>query len=322
MTFPQSKSTRTASRILLASTFALVLALAPVLTACGKSSDSKDANSSSTTLPDAKTRKLSDVTIKGDFGSKPEVRFDAAFIGDSEESAVIISGTGPEIKDGQRIETDYVAISGNDGADLDTTYGAAKTNIVLDKTTLLAAVYDAIVGKNVGSRIALTANMIEQSGMWVIFVFDITGAIDIPTSASGTPVTPPAGLPTVIVENGVPTIQLPVGAAPTTQVTQVLIKGNGPEITAGQTITMQYTGMIWSTGKVFDSSWGSAPVDFPIGQGSVIAGFDSGLVGQTVGSRVLLIIPPDQGYGAEGNAQAGISGTDTLVFIVDLLLVS
>ena len=50
--------------------------------------------------------------------------------------------------------------------------------------------------------------------------------------------------------------------------------------------------------------------------------FDEGLVGQTIGSRVLLVIPPDKGYGTDGKAQAGIAGTDTLIFVVDLLLVS
>ena len=54
----------------------------------------------------------------------------------------------------------------------------------------------------------------------------------------------------------------------------------------------------------------------------MIPGFDEGLIGQTVGSRVVLVIPPDKGYGAEGNSQAGISGTDTLVFVVDILAAS
>ena len=77
---------------------------------------------------------------------------------------------------------------------------------------------------------------------------------------------------------------------------------------------------IWRNGKVFDSSWtGKGSVQFPIGAGQVIAGWDEGLVGQTVGSQVLLVIPPDKGYGSGGAPQAGIKGTDTLVFVVDIL---
>ena len=91
-------------------------------------------------------------------------------------------------------------------------------------------------------------------------------------------------------------------------------------VTAGQTVTVHYTGVIWATGKQFDSSWDrGAPLDTVIGQGSVIAGWDEGLVGQTVGSQVLLVVPPDKGYGTAGQRRAGIKGTDTLVFVVDIL---
>ena len=78
--------------------------------------------------------------------------------------------------------------------------------------------------------------------------------------------------------------------------------------------------MIWRTGKVFDSSWSrNEPLTTVIGEGQVIKGWDTGLVGQTVGSRVLLVIPPADGYGTAGASTAGIKGTDTLVFVVDIL---
>ena len=102
-------------------------------------------------------------------------------------------------------------------------------------------------------------------------------------------------------------------------VTQVLIKGAGPAVTAGQTITVHYTGVKWD-GKQFDSSWDRAqPLDTPIGTGSVIPGWDEGLLGQTVGSQVLLVVPPDKGYGTSGSSDGKIKGTDTLVFVVDIL---
>jgi peptidylprolyl isomerase len=78
--------------------------------------------------------------------------------------------------------------------------------------------------------------------------------------------------------------------------------------------------VIWRTGKVFDSSWArNTPLTTVIGAGQVIPGWDKGLVGQTVGSRVMLTIPPADGYGSAGQSQAGIKGTDTLVFVVDIL---
>jgi len=221
----------------------LALALLPALTACGSSSKSSDSATSST-LPDARTKALSGVTVAGEGGSKPTVTFAAAFVGDSEENLVVVPGTGAEVKAGQRVSVNYIAISGNDGKELDSTFGATPQGIILDKNSLLAPVYNALVGQKVGARVLVSANVTETQGTWILFVFDILGTEDVPTSASGTPVTPPAGLPTVTVENGIPTITPPTGNPPTALISQVLIKGNGPVITAGQTVLMQYTGMI------------------------------------------------------------------------------
>ena len=83
---------------------------------------------------------------------------------------------------------------------------------------------------------------------------------------------------------------------------------------------VQYTGVNWRTKKVFDSSWSRRePFATVIGEGQVIQGWDDGLVGQTVGSRVLLVIPPADGYGKTGSSSVGIKGTDTIVFAVDIL---
>lgn len=296
------------------------IALIPIAAACssGSSASNSSGSSTSSTNP-TRTTKLSDIQVSGAFGQKPTVQFDTAFVGDTEDHLVVIPGTGAEIKPGQRVTVDYVAINGNDASELDTTYGKAQQKIILDDKSLLKSVYDAIVGQKVGVRVLASADITDRLGAWSIFVFDVVAATDVPTSASGTPVTPDPSLPVVTVTNGVPTIATPTGTAPTTLVSQVLVKGTGPTITAGQTVLMQYTGMIWATGKVFDSSWTSGAVEFPIGTGQVIPGFDEGLVGQTVGSRVLLVIPPAKGYGADGNPQAGISDTDTLVFVIDLL---
>ena len=81
------------------------------------------------------------------------------------------------------------------------------------------------------------------------------------------------------------------------------------------------TGAVLSTGKVFDSSAKTPQKYFEtvIGKQQVIKGWDSTIVGSTVGSRLLLLVPPADGYGAAGQPQAGIKGTDTLVFVVDIL---
>ncbi|MBY8880512.1 FKBP-type peptidyl-prolyl cis-trans isomerase [Actinacidiphila acidipaludis] len=100
---------------------------------------------------------------------------------------------------------------------------------------------------------------------------------------------------------------------------KTVIQGDGPAIAAGDYVQVNYLGQIWDTAKVFDTSFGRGPYTNVIGEGKVIPGWDQGLVGQKVHSRVELAIPPSLGYGSSGNAQAGIKGTDTLVFVVDIL---
>lgn len=99
----------------------------------------------------------------------------------------------------------------------------------------------------------------------------------------------------------------------------VLEQGSGAVVEAGQTIEVNYLGQVWG-GSIFDNSYDrGSSIGFPIGVGRVISGWDTGLVGQQVGSRVLISIPPHEGYGPMGNPRAGIRGDDTLVFVVDVL---
>lgn len=242
-------------------------------------------------------------------------------MGDQPSSKVLIEGTGDTVAQGQRISLDYVVISGADGSTVNTTWGQQPLTVTADDTLQPTTVKDALIGAKVGSRVATA---FDEQGQWILVIFDIRSATTLPTSASGEAVPPVAGLPTVAVTDGKPVVTIPPGTdPPTSLVVQPLIKGTGPVVKAGDTLTVQYTGVIWGSGKVFDSSWDrGAPVDFPVGQGQLISGFEEGLIGQTVGSRVLLVIPPDKGYGAQGNQQAGISGTDTIVFVVDILAAS
>lgn len=119
-----------------------------------------------------------------------------------------------------------------------------------------------------------------------------------------------------------PTVTIPDTQAPAKLTEKTLAQGNGAAVAAGDTLVANYVGETWVNEKVFDSSFSRGePAGFVIGKGQVIPGWDKTLVGQKLGSRVLLTIPPADGYGAGGNSQAGISGTDTLVFVVDLVAV-
>lgn len=264
---------------------------------------------------------ISSVKVTGEFGKTPTVTFPTPLTPAKEESAVVIEGDGPVVKDGQLVTVREIAYRADNGENIDNNFEKAPLSFVLSPSFFNETVVKGLVGRNVGSRVVMFIDGTESaSATWVVVVFDILGAVDIPAKASGTPVTPPAALPVVTEVDGIPTITKPTDAPPPALVAQVLIKGEGPAVQAGQTVVVQYTGMVWASGVVFDQSWGkSGPVDFEVGSGKLITGFDEGLVGQTVGSRVLLVIPPDKGYGANGNPNAGISGTDTLIFVVDIL---
>ena len=132
--------------------------------------------------------------------------------------------------------------------------------------------------------------------------------------------TPAEGLPAVTLDDsGVPSLDIPEGyTAPSELVVQTLIKGDGPVVEAGQAIQVQYAGWKLSDGSQFESSWESAPFTTVIGSGAVIAGWDQGLVGQTVGSQVLLVIPTALAYGGTASELAD----EDLVFVVDILRVT
>lgn len=121
-----------------------------------------------------------------------------------------------------------------------------------------------------------------------------------------------------------PTLTIPDTAAPATLTQEVLTPGTGTTVAKGDTLIVNYLGQTWApkSGKpnVFDSSFDRGqPAAFVIGVGRVIPGWDETLVGQKIGTRVLVSIPPAEGYGSDGQPSANIDGTDTLVFVIDVV---
>ena len=118
-----------------------------------------------------------------------------------------------------------------------------------------------------------------------------------------------------------PKITVDKGTAPSKKLDYtVLSEGDGPKVKKGDLLVADYLGAVYKSGKVFDNSYDrKVPAAFPIGTGKVIAGWDTSLVGVKAGSRVLMVVPPKDGYGKKGNTQAGIKGTDSLVFVVDVI---
>ena len=116
-----------------------------------------------------------------------------------------------------------------------------------------------------------------------------------------------------------PEIDFPEGDAPADLLIEDITVGDGDEAASGQSVTVHYVGVAFSTGEEFDSSWNrNEPFVFPLGKGRVIAGWDQGVAGMKVGGRRKLTIPPHLGYGERG-AGAVIKPGETLIFVVDLL---
>jgi peptidylprolyl isomerase len=118
-----------------------------------------------------------------------------------------------------------------------------------------------------------------------------------------------------------PEIDFPGGEPPTDlQITEVW-EGNGAEAKAGDMVQVHYVGVAFSTGEQFDASWDRGdPLQFQLGVGQVIAGWDRGVQGMKVGGRRQLIIPPDLAYGDRG-AGRDIAPGETLIFVCDLVSV-
>ncbi len=118
-----------------------------------------------------------------------------------------------------------------------------------------------------------------------------------------------------------PTITVDTAAQPPTElVVKEITPGDGKAVGPNSQLTVQYTGVSWSNGQTFDTSWGRGVAQFPIN--GVIPGWQEGLQGVKAGSRVLLIIPPDMAYGSNPPPGSGIAPDETLVFVVDVEEVS
>ena len=154
---------------------------------------------------------------------------------------------------------------------------------------------------------------------------DETAATPTKTAAAqptATPTAAPAGKVKVTGALGAkPKVTItPINATPPAKlVKKDLAKGHGKKAKAGDTVTVQYDGVLYQNGSEFDASWDRGqPFSFPLGKGQVIPGWDKGVVGMKVGGRRQLIVPPDLGYGAQGQPPT-IQPNETLIFDIDLL---
>ena len=274
-------------------------------------------------------------TVSGGFGSKPTVTIPKGDPPSSLRTSVLHEGTGRAVAKGDLIAIDYVGEIWKTGKVFDTSFDGTQTPAAFTIGTgqVIDGFDQGLTGRKVGSRVLLVIPPAQAYGSQgnsaagiaptdtVVFVVDLLGAHTKDEAATGAPAAPtPAGLPTVSTGKGRPTIKIPSGKPPTKLTSAVVLQGTGDVVKSGDLLVRPVRGRQVGRRQDVRRLWDhGAPAGFPIGVGQVIKGWDTGLVGKHVGDRVLLVVPPADGYGAQGQSQAGISGTDTLVFAVDIV---
>jgi peptidylprolyl isomerase len=311
----------------------LLVPLLLVLTVagCGNSGgDESKSSSSSASLPE----------VTGKFGEKPTVRKPEGEPSKSLEAKTLIEGTGAEVKKGQLLVAHYLGETWRDGRVFADSYSRnAPSGFPIGSGKVIPGWDEKLVGVKSGSRVLLSIPPDKGYGSQgqpdagikgddtLLFVVDVFGGYDPSAGADGKPVAggTVAGLPTVTGEPGKkPTLTVPKGSPPPKQlVVKTLLQGDGPVVKKGQVAIHQYTAVSWTTGKTVDSSWerqgGPMPVALPVGTGKLVPGWEKALVGAKVGSRILAVLPPEEGFGKQGKPDVGIQPNETLVFVFDLL---
>ena len=332
------RTRRTPVRLVPAS---LLVVVALGLAACGHSASSAPTSGGSTPTSGGSTPTssastgglgLDSVTFSGGVGSSPTVKFAGALTSSAATSKTVVTGKGPKIRPGDSLILQTVIADGSTQKTVANSYTDHQPQIVTLDQSVSSMFLDALVGQHLGSRVVVytPASAVfgtqgdPQLGIGstdnVLLVFDLVSRpLDQPDGAKH-PL--PGWAPKIVSKGGVIT-GLGFAAAPKPDGrlrSATLRTGSGPKVKAGQTVFVRYLGQVYKGAKPFDQNFDAqAPTAFQIGVGGVVAGWDKTLVGQHVGAEVVMGIPPKDGYGPKGNSQAGIKGTDTLYFVVDIV---
>jgi FKBP-type peptidyl-prolyl cis-trans isomerase len=308
-------------------------AAASVLALTGCSTTAPTAPSESTALSCENTKSgaaVDSVNVTGDFGVKPTVDFTAPVKAKTTQRDIVITGDGDEVAPSDSVAVELTLYNATSCDQLaQTRYdGLGPQQIVVDDTSgILPGIVRTIECVPVGSRVVSIVSPEDGFGDAgstdagvsgtdsLLLVADVLSIM--PEKATGVDQEPVAGMPTVkLAKNGKPTVTIPKADAPAELQLATLKQGDGEAVVDGDTVSVQYQGTNWRTGKVFDESYGKQPASFATDQ--VVEGFGAALIGQKVGTRLVVSIPPKYGYGEGGNEQAGIKGTDTIVFVLEI----
>lgn len=316
---------------------ALTLGASLLLSACGAdatddssqstagASPSASATAVETAAPAAPTEAdiaaLDAVTVTGDPGTEPTLTFATPFTTSADLTRVVTEGTGEVATAESLVTLQLVTYTGADGVAVQSTWSTAAFEAMLDGNEVPPAMTEALIGQKVGARLLFASPQTNTDGSTttLLFAADLISSRVVPQRAVGEAVAPVDGLPTVTLdETGKPSISIPAGvSAPTELVAQPLIKGTGAVVESGQAITVHYTGWQLSDGTQFDSSWDrGTPYPTVIGAGKVIAGWDQAIVGQQVGSKLLIAVPKALAY---GDKPEHMLANEDLIFVIEIV---
>ncbi|MCL3819232.1 FKBP-type peptidyl-prolyl cis-trans isomerase [Aeromicrobium wangtongii] len=298
-------------RILLASVAATIF-----LAGCGGSGN-------------AATGSFDDITVSD--GDTPKVSVPEKFAVDETDTKVLTQGEGDVVHAGDTVQANYVAVNGRTGKQFDTSFASGTTPAVtLGASTTTAGIIKGLVGQKVGSRVLVAiapddgfgqdqAQYDLKTGDTMVFLFDIEGKFP-----EGKAKALPKSLPSLQLDDkGHPTgfkNTADMAKKQTRESIHVVNQGTGAAITSGQSVMANYVGQIYGSDKIFGETWSTGPQQpIVLSEGNVIACWTDLLIGQKIGSRVVLTCPADKAYGDQGREDASIKGGDTLIYVVDLL---
>lgn len=277
------------------------------------------------------------VEAEGALLNAPEVTFPTPLFSETPEQAVLVQGDGETVGPGEVMDFQASLFQAETG-ELITASEYDESAAPLRRTAGSGADIFADLAQcaEVGSRIAATATIADVFGagqldpstgleddLPVVVVIDVQAAYL--GRAEGAPQLGASGVPAVVTApDGRPGVTIPDEEPSSELIDHVLVLGDGETVEAGDRAVLHYTGIVWETGEVFDSSWerGAAStfpiVSFADDPSGVVPGLAQALTGKTVGSQVVVVIPPELGY-PEGQAPPAIPAGSTMVFVVDLL---
>ena len=265
------------------------------------------------------------VSVSGDLGASPVVTAQGPFEVDRVERTVLIAGDGQPVEAGDLVEVTITILNATSG---DRAPGTAEARVLLREGAAQPGLLATILCSTPGSRVVGVVPAEDAFGSVgqpelaigpgddLVLVIDVLARL--PLQADGVPVPLPDDFPDLGLEfdaDGRPTVTIPAGDPPAASRAASLLDGAGPTVEAGDEFLIQFQAVNWRTGEVFDETWGDAPRSLL----EVLPGVDAAIIGRAVGSRVVVIVPPADGFGATGSPSQGIGGTDTVVFVVDIL---